>query len=194
MSENTVGRFTFSEKLVKDLELINKPLNEITIDDCFILLKEKDRSLLKENDGQELLDLWNELYEKYGISSDINEVYECIDTTINVIINIWNEYSWNFSSHTLKYFLRSIVEVEYNKILSFSHLIILINYYMYNDKLNYYEKHYTGDDKVGIYFKQIWDTVEDDMHSCEFCEHIGNNTEFNNDYILLSKEEKIVKQ
>jgi hypothetical protein len=198
MSETKVGKFTFSSKLVNQLEKLiidkqlNKLINKLTIDDCFLLFKEKNTMNIEKvnNDSEELLQLWLELYQKYGVSCDINEVNECITSTVNVIENIWLKHSWNFTSYTLEYFLGSIVEVEYTTILSFTHLILLVNYYMYDDRQNYYEKHYVGDDKTGIYFKSVWDDIEDEMHSCEICEHICANTKCNNDYIILSEQEK----
>jgi len=198
MSETEVGKFTFSSKLVKELEKLiidkqlNKPIDKLTIDDCFLLFKEKNIKSDERvnNDSEELLHLWLELYQKYGVTCDINEVNECISLTMNVIENIWLKHSWNFTSYTLEYFLGSIIEVEYTTILSFTHLMLLVNYYLYDDKQNYYEKHYVGDDKTDIYFKLVWDDIEDEMHSCEICEHICANTSINNDYIILAEREK----
>ncbi len=187
MSEIIVGGFTFNEKLVNTLKpltiQLNVPFNKITINDCFLFFKENDKiNELDIDDATQLLELWMNLYKKYGVECNIDEIKECIIKTIKVFKTIWINYSWNFGSYTLDYFLRKIVEVNYTEILSFTHLILLINYYLYNDKRNYYENHYDGSDRTMIYFKEIWDDIVDDMHNCEICEHICDNINADNDY------------
>ncbi len=195
MSEIKIGKFVLNDRLINDLSQINKrlnkPLNKITIYDCFHLFEEnKEVKIIKEDDVKELLDLWLDLYKKYGVSCDIYEVRECINQTIKVYEDILTKRSWNFGSYTLDYFLNTIVKVHYTEILSFTHLMLLINYYLYDERLNVFEKHYVGDDKYAILAKESWDEIEDKMHSCEICEHICGNIRATNSYILLSKINK----
>ena len=76
MSIFTLGKITLSEKLVKDLTELNKPLNKVTIDDCCKLVK---NNLKKEEDSIELIKLYHNLFKKYNLQTDNEEVNECIN-------------------------------------------------------------------------------------------------------------------
>jgi hypothetical protein len=174
MSTFTLGKVILSEKLVNELRLmINKSLNEITINDCCEAVK---NHVIKEEDIYELIELYHNLFKKYNLKTDKEEVNECINGANYSIKKIWNKH-FSFNLTTLEYLLNKELDLKYITIFSFSHLIILINYYLYYKKENYYENHYTSDDNTGIYFKEIWEKYKDKIHICQFCEYIYENEE-----------------